>query len=293
MQNVALHGIKSNVCPRCEVPIKKLGSKTKDYRVRDYARYQRFKGENRIAERDDDITPASLGICFRQNVFYWLPRLSPSDPHKPDMPHTIYLGIFKHMMKWIQGFMKKNGRLDGFDEVWKTLPPYPGFLVPKEGYHRVTQWQGKEMTNMGLCILGILRVALCQPRSSEVIPFKHAPEWVQALAEFNMMAQYRSHMSETIACVEDYLDRFHKMKNIILEYRVTKCTEAKIDEQRKKLRHHSGQTSEHIAPSKWRRNLDADWEEHNERHIDMMYSESHFNFIKIHLISHFSDDIRL
>jgi len=47
-----------------------------------------------------------------------------------------------------------------------------------------------------------------------------------------------------------------------------------------------------IAPSKWRWNLDADWEEENERRIDMIYSELNFNFIKIHLLSHFSDDIR-
>jgi len=66
--------------------------------------------------------------------------------------------------------------------------------------------------------LGVLAVALRQPGSAQVILFKHALECVKALADFNMMAQYRSHTSETIAYMEDYLDRFHQMKDIFLEY---------------------------------------------------------------------------
>ena len=117
MENVALHRIKSNVSPRCKVPTGELESNTKVYPVRDYTRYQCFKDGNRIAETDHDITPASLGISFGQIIFYGLPRVSPSDLHKPDMLHTVYLGIFKHMMDWIQGFLKKHGQLDALDEV--------------------------------------------------------------------------------------------------------------------------------------------------------------------------------
>jgi len=57
----------------------------------------------------------------------------------------------------------------------------------------------------------------------------------QALNEFNMMAQYRSHKSETIPDMEDYLYKFHHMKNIFLEYRVTKRTQKTIDEQQGEL----------------------------------------------------------
>jgi len=67
----------------------------------------------------------NLGIG--QSIFYRLDRISASDLYKPDMLHTIYLGLFKHMMAWIEGFQKKHGRLLAFDNVWKALPPYPGF----------------------------------------------------------------------------------------------------------------------------------------------------------------------
>jgi len=87
------------------------------------------------------------------------------------------------------------------------------------------------MRNLGHSILGVLALVLCQPGSAQVIPFQHALECVKALADFNMMAQYRSHTPETIDYMEDYLDGFHQMKIIFLEYRVTKRTRTKIDDQ--------------------------------------------------------------
>ena len=77
--------------------------------------------------------------------------------------------------------------------------------MPKNAYREVTQWQGKEMQNLGRCLLGVLAVALPQPDSTQVIPFKRALVCVRALVDFNMMAQYRSHTDETMAYMEDYL----------------------------------------------------------------------------------------
>jgi len=77
------------------------------------------------------------------------------------------------------------------------------------------------MRKLGRCVLGILAVALRQPGSAQLIQFKRALGWVRALDDFNMMAQYRSHTAETITYMEEYLDTFHKMKDIFLEFRVT------------------------------------------------------------------------
>ena len=294
MENVTLHGLKSNACPTCEVPAEELGTNIKNYRARDYARYERYE-YNRFPGSNSDGAHAKfrgLGINLGQNVFRGLHRVSVPDLHTPDMLHTVYLGLFKHMMDWIQAFLKKHGRLQAFDDVWKALPPYPGFLVPKKAYREVAQWQGKEMRNLGRCILGVLAVALRQPQSSQVIPFKHALGCVRALVDFSMMAQYRSHTSDTIAYMEDYLDQFHKMKGIFLEFRVTKRTLAKVDEQRREIRHQRTQMSQAMAPSKRRRIREGDREEEDERRMDLIHSESHFNFIKIHLLRHFSDHIR-
>jgi len=47
-----------------------------------------------------------------------------------------------------------------------------------------------------------------------------------------------------------------------------------------------------VAPSKRRRRLADDLDEEHELRIDMIHKESHFNFVKMHLLSHFSDHIR-
>jgi len=151
----------------------------------------------------------NLGIG--QNIFHRLDRVSASDLYKPDMHHTIYLGLFKHLMDWIEGFLKKKVRPQAFYDVWKTLPPYPGFLVSKKADREVTQWQGKERRNLGGCILGVLTVALRQPGGAQAILSKPALGCVRALVDFTIMAQYRSHTPDTIAYMEDYMDQFHRI----------------------------------------------------------------------------------
>ena len=95
-----------------------------------------------------------------RGIFDGLHRVSAPDLHMPDLLHTIYLRLFKHMMDWIHGFLKKHARLQAFDDAWKTLPPYPGFFIPKNAYREITQWQGKEMRNLGHCLLGVLAMIL-------------------------------------------------------------------------------------------------------------------------------------
>ena len=53
---------------------------------------------------------------------------------KPDLLHTLYLGMLKHVMDWIEPFLKRHSRRDKFDDAWKTIPPYPGLLQPRKAY---------------------------------------------------------------------------------------------------------------------------------------------------------------
>jgi len=47
--------------------------------------------------------------------------------------------------------MQHSGQ-QALDHGWKALLPYPGFLVPKNAYGEVAQWQGKEIRNLGCCL---------------------------------------------------------------------------------------------------------------------------------------------
>jgi len=114
------------------------------------------------------------------------------------------------------------------------------------------------MRNLGCCILGVLAVALHQAGGAHAIPFKHALRCVRALVDFNMMAQYRSHTPDTIAYMKEYLDQFERMKDIILEFRVIKRTQAKVDKQRNEIRRQRALMREHVATSQPRRMCDDD-----------------------------------
>ena len=147
MENVALHGVKSNACPTCEMPVEELGTDARyQYPARHCARCKRREREDRHqspgSESDAaDGTSNTLGINMGPGIFHGLHRASAPDLHMPDLLHTFYLRLFKHMMDWIHGFLKKHARLQAFDDGWKTLPPYPGFFIPKIAYREITQWQ--------------------------------------------------------------------------------------------------------------------------------------------------------
>ena len=116
MENVTLHRIKSNACPKYKGPPEELGGQAGHHCARDYPRYEQYERENPSLDSETHdtaharYTKETHGIKRGQNIFQELVRVSTPDLHKPDMFHTIYLGLFKHMMDWIQGFLKKHGR---------------------------------------------------------------------------------------------------------------------------------------------------------------------------------------
>jgi len=141
-EHMTLHGIGSKSCPKCAVPCNELGRNPREvYEIRDYAIYEKKARQLESGEA------ASIREYFLQgrvkigwNVFTGLHRVNPSNLHKPDLWSNMYLGLFKHMMQWVQGFLKKHKQQQAFDDAWKEIPPYPGFSVPKKAYREVTQW---------------------------------------------------------------------------------------------------------------------------------------------------------
>jgi len=116
-----------------------------------------------------------------------------------------------------------------FDDAWKEIPPYPRFSIPKKAYREITQWQGKEIRNLGRCISAVLASALRNPDSSQYQDFKSALKCVSALVDFTLIPQYRSHTPDTPSYMESYLQRFHRTKDIFLEFRTSKATRAQAN----------------------------------------------------------------
>jgi len=118
------------------------------------------------------------------NVYTGLDRVSSPDLHKLDFLHNIYLRLFKHMMEWVEGFLKKHKRHQGVDDAGKEIAPYPGFSPPKKPYSELKQGQGKVMRNLAHCIAAVLGSGLRNLASSQYREFKSALQCVSALVKF-------------------------------------------------------------------------------------------------------------
>jgi len=101
MQNVRLHGLRSNTCPTCEMSAGELGTNIKNYRASDSQRYEQYGYEKRFPGSKSDgiqVMFPGLGLNLGKNILHGLHQVSAPDLHTPDMLHTVYLRWFKHMM---------------------------------------------------------------------------------------------------------------------------------------------------------------------------------------------------
>ena len=230
------------------------------------------------------------------NVFTLFDRVSPADLDKLDLLHNIYIGLFKHMMEWVEGFLKKHKRQQALDDAWKEIPPYPGFSVPNKTNCEITQWQGKEMRNLGHCILAVLASALRNPDSSEYQDFTSALKCVSPLVDFTLMAQYRSHTPDTLSYMESYLQTFHRTRDIFLEFRTSKATRAQANRQDRELMElmadECAEKVRHRTVANRHRLADQDRVERSDRWADLIRRENHFNSMKMHYLTHFASHVR-
>ena len=289
VEHVGLNGLKSHGCPKCEVQLEDLETSPREVRrtaPRDYESYAKHALEyRRSKDRTSLESLQSAGIKIERNVFIGLSRVNVGELHKPDLLHNIYLGLFKHLMLWVEAFLKKHRREQAFDDVWKSLPPYPGFFVPKKAYREITQWQGKEMRNLGRCVSGVLASALRDPDPAQQQPFKRALACVNSLVDFTLIAQYRSHTVETLNYMDGYLDEFHRTKDVFLEFRVSKRIQAEVNVRDETLRHEQAKRANALETTKAKRAQIAEdiHVERNDKRLELIQQESHFNFIKMHL----------
>jgi len=140
-EHAASQGIGGKSYPKCEVQCDELsGDPWRIYETRDYMRYRKNALRPEPAEAAGIAEYLQrLGVKIGNNVFIGLDQVSPADIHKPDLLHNLYLGLFKHMMEWVEEFLKTYTRQQAFDDAWKESPPYPGFSVPKKAYRAITQ----------------------------------------------------------------------------------------------------------------------------------------------------------
>ena len=152
------------------------------------------------------------------------------------------------------------------------------------------------MGNLGRCISAVLASALRNPDSSQHQDFNLALKSVGALVDFSLMNKYRCHTPYTLAYMERYLQTFHQTKDIFLEFRTSKSTRAEVNRQDQELKrlmaNQIAQEAHHISAAQRRRQADQNRLQRVNWRADLIKRENHFNFIKMHYLSHFASHVR-
>lgn len=295
MENANLHAININRCPSCTAKPDELGHiPDEKFPSRNYLTYAQ-------ALQSSDTNSLTQDGVKRINSALWHLDIEPRDLVRADLLHNLYLGTLKHLMGWIQDFLAENRRLHVFDTIWSQLPPYPGFTPPTKTYRAVTQWQGKEMRNLGRVILGSFTAALRRktnldrPTKVQAQDFERAITCVRHLTDFHLYAQYRQHTDLTIQSMNKSLLEFHKTKDVFLQYRAGKGIRK---DAREKIKHLAAEQSElyaanrpNMTSSERKKQIHQDQEERAEVWAELLKDNADYNIPKIHLISHYAEQI--
>jgi len=139
-----------------------------------------------------------------------------SDLLKPDLLHTMQIGMLDHLQKWIFHFMRMHEWLNKYNAIWLSMPAYRDLTPMNKSFQEVSQSNGKEMKEMSRYLPGVVTQSL-QGRSPAQHPiFNRAIECTQVLLEFYMYTRYKTHDVATFSYMEDALHYFHTFKDVFL-----------------------------------------------------------------------------
>jgi hypothetical protein len=290
-----LHHLEQHVCFWCECPKNELGDYVppdKQHPWRNHNLYRTLSDANTEAA-DAELSSSHVHRGFK--VFRHIPCIV-SDFPKHDLLHTIQIGMLDHLQKCIFHFMKTHRRLDKYNAIWLSVPAYHDLTTKNKPFEDVSQRNGKETKERSQYLLGVVTQSLRGRSPAQRPIFNHAIECTRALLEIYMYARYKSHHDATLSYMADALRRFHPCKDGILLGRAGKKAKAKANALRteivKKRKVDEETNAETWTPSKMRREMNG-WRDYISHKIEVSNKlDADFNFPKIHLMSHWVEEIR-
>jgi len=170
-----LHHLERHVCFWCECPKNELGDYVppdKQHPRWDHNLYRTLSDANtKVANAELSSGHVHRGF----NVFQHISCIV-SDLPKPDLLHTMQIGMLDHLQKWIFHFMKTHERLDKYNAIWLSVHAYHDLTPKNKSCEEISQWNGKEMKEISRYLLGVVTQSL-QGRSPAQHPiFNHAIE---------------------------------------------------------------------------------------------------------------------
>jgi hypothetical protein len=87
------------------------------------------------------------------------------------------------------------------------------------------------MKALGRVIVPVFAATLLNLSASQRIPFTEALLCVKNLVYFHLMAQYRYHTEATIKSMDNYLEEFHRHKDVFCRFRASKTVSEALKKQ--------------------------------------------------------------
>jgi hypothetical protein len=160
------------------------------------------------------------------------------------------------------------------------------------------QWSGEKMKAHGRLLHPVSAANLLNPSANQRIPFTEALLCIKNLVYFHLMAQYRYHTEATIEYIENYLEEFHCQKDIFSRFCSSKSTKKVLDTLKMQLtldkqeEWESDPTWNKLSATANHRHVDEDKTQIGSEIAQHLVDKLVFNFVKMHLLNHFSDHIR-
>ena len=289
-----LHNIRNGICYWCEYPQGEMGDlreRTDQHPLQDHTLYCQLSEEN---------TPESIAELKRRNVnpgsnVLWHLDCVTCDLPKPDLLHTMQIGMLKHLLLWLHEFLKQHKRLEKFNDIWLSVPAYLDMTKPRCAYEEVSWWNGGEIKTMTRFLVGVVHNALRDPTSTQRDAFERAVECTRSLIEFYFYSQYNSHDEETLNLMDNALLCFHDAKGVFQQFRASKRLTAESNKRQKELcaerdaeleaNKNKSAAFRHRIQESWKSIIESEMAEYIEDGSD-------FNFPKIHLMQHFREQIQ-
>jgi hypothetical protein len=104
-----------------------------------------------------------------------------SDILKPNLLHSMHIGILDHLPKWIVYFMKSHTRMDKHNPIRLSVPAYRQLTPNTKSSQEVSQWNGKEIKEMSWYLQGVVTQSQRGGSPAQCPIFNRAMECTRAL----------------------------------------------------------------------------------------------------------------
>jgi len=207
----------------------------------------------------------------------------------------MQIGMRDHRQKMIFHFMKTHEWLDKSHSIWLSVPTYHNLTPKNKPYEEVSEWDEKEMKEMSRNLLGVVTQSLWGGTPAQHPIINRELEFTPALLEFYICAGYKSRDDATWSYMEDAYHRFRTFKDVFLLWWAGKKEKAKANTLRmelvKKRKVDEETTADSWMASKKRCEMNT-WRDYVRHEIDIsQVLDATLNFLKIHWISHWAEQI--